>query len=344
MSNLTYYSSDLAGQPVGRAWEAAGLRASVPFTHLYRNVTSELLNVNGLNHKINFNVNWTDAFTNFSYTNLPQLDRLNTDAANQALRDIRNYEFLFNLNAPAPFSPYFPYVNHGLGLTTSTYYNTPQTMAIRRLLFYRDIDTLNAINEVQFQINQRLQTRRGFPGNQHIVDWMWLDLFATYFPQPDRDNYGHYWAFVQYNYLWNVGDRTALTSTGWTDPFPGGVRVWTVGGYFNRTDRTNFFLGFRWIDPLMVRAATLAMTYIFSPKYAATVSTTYDFGTGEAFANSLMFTRMGSDLQVSLGVSYNALQSNFNVMFNIVPNLLPANKMGPMGSGGAGMGVLNSNF
>jgi hypothetical protein len=358
MWNLTGYSSDLAGNPVGRSWEGAGMRASVPFTHLYKNVTSELMNVNGLNHKIVFNVNYIDAFTNFQYTNLPQLDRLNNDATNQALRDIRGYQgYLFNIPiAPGfnttgvgGFNPNAVFFNHGLSLTQSTYYNTPQTMAIRRLLFYRDIDTLNSIDELQFQINQRLQTRRGHPGNQHIVDWMLLDLYASYFPQPNRDNYGHYWAFLQYNWLWNVGDRTALTSTGWTDPFPGGVRVWTVGAYYNRTDRTNFYLGFRYIDPLMVRAATAAITYIFSPKYAGTVSATYDFGTGESFANSLMFTRMGSDLQVSLGVSYNALQNNFNVMFNLVPNLLPANKMGGMGAmsgmgAGSSGGVLGSNF
>jgi hypothetical protein len=351
MWDLAGYSSDLAGNPVGRSWEAAGLRASIPFTHMYRDVGSELFNINGLNHKIVFNVNYTDAFTNFQYTNLPQLDRLNNEATDQALRDIRNYQGItpyffqpggfiggFNYNAV--------YNNHGLSLINSTYYNTPQTMAIRRLLFYRDIDTLNSVDEVQLQINQRLQTRRGFPGNQHIVDWMILDLYASYFPQPTRDNYGHYWAFLQYNYLWNIGDRTAFTSTGWTDPFPGGVHMWTAGGYFNRPDRTNFFFGFRYIDPLQVRAATAAVTYIFSPKYAGTLSTTYDFGTKEAFANSLMFTRMGSDLQVSLGISYNALQSNFNVLFNIVPNLLPANKMGPMGAGGGGAmgGVLNSNF
>jgi hypothetical protein len=341
MWDLAGYSSDLAGQPVGRSWEAAGMRASVPFTHLYRNASSELFNISGLNHKMVFNVDYVDAFTNFQYTNLPQLDRLNNDATNQALRDIRNYQFLFN--------PQAVFDNHGLSLTNSTYYNTPQTMAIRRLLFYRDIDTLSSIDQLKLQINQRLQTRRGFPGHQHIVDWMILDLYASYFPQPDRDNFGHYWAFLQYNYLWNVGDRTALTSTGWTDPFAGGVHLWTVGGYYNRSDRTNLYLGFRYIDPLMVRAATLAITYIFSPKYAGTVSTTYDFGTGEAFANSLMFTRMGSDLQVSLGVSYNALQSNFNVMFNIVPNLLPANKMGGMGAisgmgAGSSGGVLGSNF
>jgi hypothetical protein len=336
---LTGYSRDVLGNSIGRSWEAGGVRASIPFSHLYANATSELFNVNGLNHKIAFNANFVSAYSNVPYTYLPQLDRLNDNTTNQALRDIRPWQWIFNPNAV--------FDNHGLSLIFSPYYNTPQTMAIRRLLWERDIDTLNTIEELQLQVNQRLQTKRGFPGNQHIVDWMVLDLWASYFPAANRDNFGHPWSFLQYNYLWNVGDRTALTSSGWTDPFPGGVRVWTVGGYFNRPDRTNYYLGFRYIDPLMVRAVTASFTYIFSSKYAATASSTYDFGTGEAFANSLMFTRMGSDLQVSLGVSYNALQNNFNLLFNIVPNLLPANRaFGPMGAGQGGtqQGVLGSNF
>jgi hypothetical protein len=330
---LTGYSNDLAGNSLGRSWQAGGLRASIPFTRLYPGVASELFNINGINHKIVANVNYVYAYTNVPYTALPQLDRLNDDATNQALRDIRPYQIIFNPNAV--------FDNHGLSLIFSPYFNTPQTMAIRRLLWDR-IDTLSTMEQLQLALSQRWQTKRGFPGYQHIVDWMILDLSASYFPAPNRDNFGHNWSFLQYNYLWNLGDRTAVTSTGWTDPFPGGVRVWTMGGYFNRPDRTNFYLGFRYIDPLNVRAVTGAVTYIFSPKYAATASSTYDFGTGEAFSNSLMFTRMGSDLQVSLGLSYNALQSNFNFLFNIVPNLLPANRaFGPMGASGAGQqGVL----
>jgi hypothetical protein len=330
---LTTYSNDLYSDSVGRSWQAGGLRASIPFTRLYPTIQSELWNVNGINHKIVASANYVYAYTNVPYTELPQLDRLNNDASNQMLRDIRPYQSLFNPNGV--------FDNHGLSLVFSPYYNTPQTYAIRRLM-WNNIDTLSTMEQLQLQVRQRWQTKRGFPGYQHIVDWMMLDLSASYFPAPNRDNFGHNWSFLQYNYLWNIGDRTAFNSTGWTDPFPGGVRVWTVGGYFNRPDRTNFYLGFRYIDPLNVRAVTGAVTYIFSPKYAATASSTYDFGTGEAFANSLMFTRMGSDLQVSLGVSYNALQSNFNVLFNIVPNLLPANRaFGPMGAMGAGQqGVL----
>ena len=45
---------------------------------------------------------------------------------------------------------------------------------------------------------------------------------------------------------------------------------------------------------------------------------------------------MGSDLQVSLGVSYNAMTNNFNALVEIVPNLVPLNKR--YGAVGAGQG------
>ena len=60
-----------------------------------------------------------------------------------------------------------------------------------------------------------------------------------------------------------------------------------------------------------------------------TASSTYDFGTHQSLANSLVLTRMGSDLQVSLGLTYNAIVNTFGVTFEIVPNLLPANRRLP---------------
>jgi hypothetical protein len=324
----TAYSSDVNQQPMGRLWDSAGVELSIPFTHLYPSVQSELWNLNGINHKIVATANYFAAYSGRPYTMFPQLDRLNDDATNQALRDIKNYQFELN-------------PQYGIPLATDPLY-LPQTYAIRRLNFMR-IDTLDTIDELQLNLRQRLQTKRGFPGNQHIVDWMVLDTSATYFPNPNRDDFSSYWAFLEYNYLWNIGDRTALTTYGWMDPFPLGPKVWTIGGYFNRPDRTNFFLGYREIYPLNSKAVIASFNYVFSPKYAATLSSTYDFGTGEALANSVMFTRMGSDIQVSLGFTYNALQNNFGLMFNVVPNLLPANRaLGPISAAGGGsqQGVL----
>ena len=80
-----------------------------------------------------------------------------------------------------------------------------------------------------------------------------------------------------------------------------------------------------------------AVTYILSPKYAVTASSTYDFGNSQALSNAVTMTRMGKDLQVTIGFTYNALTSNFGLLFEIVPNLLPANRRsGPIAASGPG--------
>src|SRR5262249_42505807 len=153
----------------------------------------------------------------------------------------------FSYRDMKPLQPQFNPAN-GLALATSPVYD-PQVYAIRRLVDNR-IDTLGDIQELQFDVRQRWQTKRGFPGQEHIVDWMTLALSATAFPAANRDNFGSTFAFLEYDWTWNIGDRTALTSSGWVDPETNGPRFFSFGAYLNRTDRTNLFLGYRQIDPL----------------------------------------------------------------------------------------------
>jgi hypothetical protein len=149
------------------------------------------------------------------------------------------------------------------------------------------------------------------------------------FPNAQRDNFDQLLAFLEYDWTWNIGDRTALVSSGWVDPIDQGPRVFTFGAFLNRPDRTNFYVGYRQIDPVGSKAVSGALTYVFSPKYAITATSVYDFGTQQSLSNSLVFTRMGSDLQLSLGFSYNAMQNNFGFVFEIVPNLVPQNRRLP---------------
>ena len=151
---------------------------------------------------------------------------------------------------------------------------------------------------------------------------MTLDLSGSFFPHSERDHFGENFGFLQYDWNWNVGDRTALYSNGWVDPESNGPRVFAVGATINRPDRTSFTIGYRDIYPLNSEAISGAVTYIFSPKYAITAVATYDIGTNVQ-ANSVVVTRMGSDLQASLGFTYNSTLSNFGVVFEIVPNIVP---------------------
>ena len=307
--DLTEYTEDLAGSNAGRFIGGGGVRSSIPFSRVYPDANSDLFNLCGINHKIMVSSNYYVAHSDKSFTLFPQLDRLNDDATDQALRDI---------------TPIQPAINpdHGVALATSPLFN-PQLYAIRRLVDNR-VDTLDSIEVFQGDIRQRWQTKRGYPGQQHVVDFLTLDVSGSFYPHPGRDNFGESVAFLEYDATWNVGDRTAIVSSGLFDPFDEGARVFTIGAYLNRTDRTNFFVGYRSIDPLESRALTAAVTYIFSPKYAITGSATYDFGTNQSLSNSVVVSRMGSDLTLSVGVNYNAITNNFGFTLELIPNLLVA--------------------
>jgi hypothetical protein len=320
--DLTYYTEDLTREDRGRLYEGGGVRGSIPFTRLYPDVQSDLWNLNGINHKIVLSGNYYIAHSDVHFFRLPQLDRLNDDATDQALRDIKPLEPAIN---PA----------HGVALATSPLYD-PQIYAIRRLIENR-IDTLDTIEEIQADLRQRWQTKRGYPGQQHIVDWITLDLSGSFFPHPQRDNFDSSVAFLEYDWIWNVGDRTALVSTGWIDPIDKGnvvgARVFTIGAYLNRPDRTNFYIGYREIDPVNSKAVISSVTYVFSPKYAMTLGANYDFASNIQ-TGSLVFTRMGTDLQVSLGLTYNSTLNTFGATFEILPVLFPQNRRIPgLGTG-----------
>jgi len=315
------YTEDVNGDVATQLWGGLGVRAHLPLTRLYDGIQSELLNVNGLNHKINLQANYFYAEATQRYTRFLQIDRLNDFATDQANREFRPFQPIYNSAA-------------GLALATSPLYD-PQRLALRRLVENR-FDTLDQIHVVQLEARQRLQTKRGVLGSQHIIDWMSLDAGVSLYPQADRDNFGKAVAFLEYDYTWNIGDRTSFQSSGWYDPNDNGPRVTTVGLFFDRPDRTTYFVGYRQIDPLQSRAITGAVTYTFSEKYSMTLSASYDLGLSAAFGNSLIFTRTGRDLQISLGFTYNSLQNNFGAIVEIVPNL--ASRRGTPGLGGGLLG------
>jgi hypothetical protein len=305
--DLTGYSDNLSGNSEGRIYGAGGARGSIPISRLYQGVSSELFNLNGLYHKITFGTNYMYARSNDRYTDFPLLDRLNDDAMDQSFRNMKPYQTTF-LPGPA-----------GVALATSPVFD-PQTYAIRRLIDDR-VDTLDQINVVQVDLRQRLQTKRGFPGAEHVVDWLSFDVSASFFPEKDRDNFGHTTSFLEYAALWNVGDRTAVSAAGWIEPYEGGSRYNTIGAALGRPDGTNFFVGYRQIDPVNSKAVTAAVNYQLSHRYAVGLTTTYDFGTNTALSNTLNFVRVGTDLTVSVGITYNAIVNNFGAQLVIVPNL-----------------------
>ncbi len=307
--DIAYYSEDVNSESRGRLYGGGGVRWSMPLSKIYPDVSSELFNLNQLYHKVVFTGNYFNGYASSSVNNFPQMDRLNDDASDQALRDFRPYAPIYN-----PGNAAF--------LTTSPLFN-PQSYAIRRLVDNR-ADTLDTIDVVQLGINQRWQTKRGFPGSEHVVDYMTFNVNMSIFPHSNRDNFGQTLGILEYDWIWNIGDRVALTSSGWFEPWSGGPRAWDFGAVMNRPDGSNFYLGYRQLDPLESKAVVAAASYPLSAKYAFTASTVWDFGTNVS-NYSVVVSRMGTDVMFNLGVNYNSTLSTFGVVFEILPNLARKN-------------------
>lgn len=321
--DLAYYTEDLTGNDRGRVYGGGGVRGNLPFSRLYESAASELFNVRGLYHKASLGANYYYAQSNTPYTLLPQLDRLNDDTTDLTYNSIRPVQTSF-----------VPGID-GVALATSPVFDS-QRYAIRRIVDNRT-DTLDDIHVVQFDSRHRLQTKRGYPGLEHTVDVFNLNLSASFFPEPGRDNFDEPWAFLEYNALWNVGDRVSVLSAGWVDPFDVGARYWNVGLALDRPDRTSFYVGYRQTDPLNSKAVTGSVGYQLSRRYYTNLGVSYDFGIQQALTNSFSVTRTGSDMTFTLGVTYNALVNNFGVQFLLVPNLV-ANAAGGKLGGGLGGG------
>lgn len=307
--DTTFYSETLTDKDVFRLWGGGGVRLNIPFTRIYPDVRDPLFNLDGIAHKINVVADYRYVQSNVGFRELPELDRLNDDATDQAMRELREYRLA---TAPKGSTQY--------QLATSPVYD-PRLYAIRSQL-ETNVDTLDDLQVVRFGIEQRFQTKRGFPGREHIVDWITFDIGASFFPEADRDNFGHPVGLLQYDATWQIGDRTALVSDGWVDPWDMGARVFSVGLYVDRPERLQYFLGFRSIEPVGSESITASTRYRFSQKYSVLMSSTYDFGERQSLGNMIALTRTGTDIEITLGFTYDALTQNFGFVFNVLPALM----------------------
>ena len=150
---------------------------------------------------------------------------------------------------------------------------------------------------------------------------MTLNLGMSLFPQADRDNVGSVAGIFEYDWVWNIGDRTALVSNGWVDPVSGGPRAVNFGASLGRIDGTQFYIGYRQIDPLESRAIHANAFYALSDKYRVSLYTTWDFGT-DVQSYALGITRVGTDMSTTVSLGFNSVTRTTSVNFEIIPNLI----------------------
>ncbi|CAN5756823.1 hypothetical protein BH23PLA1_BH23PLA1_10050 [soil metagenome] len=319
------YIREEQGSRLGRAWGAYGARADIMFFRPFPGVESELLNIHGLNHKVNLYADYRNAVSNIPLRRIGVQDDL----------DDNTYEFVRRYFAMSRFQD---------GILPPQY--NPLLLTLRRTVspISGTVDVQDSMHTLRLGAFQRLQTKRGPEDRRRIIDYMTLDASTTYFPQSDRDNFGVPFGQTTYNYEWYIGDRTSIFSTGWFDSFdiggqpvgeefqgdPFGLSVITAGIYMNRPPRSTFSAAYSIINsgPIATSALNTSIGYWMSPKWFGTFSGVYDFGEGFLVSTGFSLTRIGADFLTSIGFNVTPLQDNYSFVFELVPRFSPTTRLG----------------
>jgi hypothetical protein len=332
LGELGHWGADVDGDDIQRAWGQLGVRASVPFWAVDPTVRDPLFNLNGLAHKVVFDVEASYADSNRDLTEFPLYDELDDDSIEEMRR--RLFFSPFNSVYPATafvagppplidpkFDPRFYALRSGIQGSVSS-----PTAEIA--------DDLTA---VRLGMRHRLQTKRGRApgtenigqvpgrGEERIIDWVTFDSNATWFPDENRDNFGQDVGLVDYDFRWHLGDRFSILSDGAADFFSDGLRTVSIGGLVNRPARGNAYLGFRAIDGLFTaNVVNATINYRMSPKWIGSASASVDLGNTGNIGQAFYASRIGESLIATIGTSYDESKDNVGVSFLVEPRFLPS--------------------
>ncbi len=320
MGELGHWGSDLDGDDIQRGYFQTGVRASIPFWTVNPRIQDPLFNLNGLAHKVVFDMEASISESNRDLDQFPLYDELDDTVFTEIRRRLFFSPFGGDLagtdfdptTSPTTIDPKFDPRYYLLRTNTQGWVTSPA------------MEVVDDLTLVRFGMRHRLQTKRGLPGQQHLVDWITLDSNVTWFPDDDRDNFGTPLGLADYDFRWHLGDRFTLVSDGYADFFGQGLRTVSGGMLVNRPSRGNLYLGYRTLrGPFTADVLTATVNYRLGPKWVASASAVVDFNDAGNIGQSITFSRVGESLIVSVGMNYDESKDNVGFNFLIEPRFLP---------------------
>jgi len=316
LGEAAYWSDSLTNQSIDRLYGRGGIRASLFFQRIFPFVQSDILNLNGLAHKATLEADLGYAQASRSLDEIPQWNVFE-DNAQERFRE-RFLTNTFGGTLPPQFDPRF----YGVRSQAATSVSAP---------YHELVDSQQAL---RLGLSQRLQTKVGPPDRQRIKDWMVLDLGITYFPDPNRDNFGQNFGLFSTHYAWNVGDRTTVIADSMYDFFEGGQQWWNFGIMSQRSYRGSMYVGVQQIKgaTLDSKILTGSYSYAMSPKWISTMSASYDIAENQSRGQSVTITRVGEWMLLHVGANYDWSKNNAGVMLSVEPRIGRSSNSAQLGS------------
>ena len=313
LGEAAYYQRDIMGDDLTRFLGQVGVRNSLAFWRTRPEVQSVLFNLNGLSHKVQVDSELLFAEASEDLASLPRYDQLDDNATEFFRR-----RFFFDTFGGMAGMDVAPRFDDRLFAARS---------GIQRWVT-APTDIAEDLMQGRFSVRQRLQTKRGLPGQERIIDWMELDIDGVVFPKSERDNFNVDVGMVNYDYRWHLGDRLTLLSDGYFDFFNDGLRTLSAGGVIRRPERGNLYIGYRSIEgPVSSSIFTTSLDYRMSRKWIVHFATAVDFGEAGNIGQRFAVTRIGESTLLRLGFHFDASRDDLGLNLQFQPRFLPARKL-----------------
>lgn len=309
-----FWGEAVDGQELTRLLGQAGVRGSLPAWALYPTVESGLLNVRGLAHKAELRGEIFYADSNTNLDELPLYDSLDDNAQEQFRR-----RFIFNTFNGPPLPTRFDPRNYAFRQGLQRYVASPSTEIADDLL------------QGRVGIHHRLQTKRGLPGRERIVDLVRFDVETLLFFNEDDDNFGETVGPTRYDFRYHLGDRVALLSDGYFDFFDEGLQSVSAGVTSSRPGLGDIYLGILSLEgPISSTVLIGQLDYRLNEKWIASAGTTFDLGEIGNVGQQFALTRIGESMLVQAGVTVDAGRDNVGFQFLVEPRFW-ARRIGRLG-------------
>jgi hypothetical protein len=305
LGQVDYWGQDATGSDLSRVMGQIGVRSSIPFWKVDPNVRNELFNVNGLAHKMNFDMEFALAEADTPLGAVPMYNALDDNA----IEAVRRRNMIATFGGAIPYE--FDERSYAFRSGMQSWVTNPASEIADDMCMFR------------LGMRNRWQTKRGLMGREHIVDWITFDTGITLFPDSMRDNFGQSAGMFDYNFRWHVGDRLAILSDGQFDFFDDGQQLVRIGALLNKSPRGNLYVGLQELNgPFSSSILSASFNYRMSEKWITSLGASYDFADDRNIGQNFSITRIGESFLVRLGMTVDTSRDSYGLQFSIEPRFL----------------------
>lgn len=187
----------------------------------------------------------------------------------------------------------------------------------------------------QLGLRQRLQTKRGGPGNWKTVDWIVFDVEAGFFDhkQKGENTHGDFIYsrpedsissnFIATNFQYRLSDSTVLVHDGVFDTNGGNLGTSNLSIAVEREPRLAWFAGWRYINATNSNLLAGGANYKLSEKHTVGIREMYDIDVGRNYQTQLVYVRKWPRWYTAVSLDVDKALDDVGINFSIWPEGAP---------------------